>query len=106
MAKEFKPAVIAANDLAEGDSVFLGARGWVRDIREARVALTAEEAEVLETAGAEGAAANLVVEPYLVEVSLEGGRPWPVLRREQIKASGVPSIPVGPEAQPLERAAA
>ena len=43
MAKEFKPVVVTANDLTEGDSVFLGALGWVRDIAEARVALTTDE---------------------------------------------------------------
>ena len=32
MAKEFKPVIVTANDLIEGDSVFLGACGWMRDI--------------------------------------------------------------------------
>ena len=54
MAKVFKPVVVTANDLIEGDSVFLGAIGWVRDIRMARVAMAAEEAGVLETCGIEG----------------------------------------------------
>jgi sulfite reductase (NADPH) hemoprotein beta-component len=105
MAKEFKPVVVTANDLIEGDSVFLGTRGWVRDIRMARVALTAEEASALEAAGADGEAGNLVVGPYLVEVDLEAGKPWPVLRREQIRASGFPTIPFG-EGTPVERRAA
>lgn len=105
MAKDFKPVVVTANDLIEGDSVFLGACGWVRDIRMARVALTAEDAAVLETAGGEGEAENLVVGPYLVEVALEAGKPWPVLRREQIRASGVPTVPFG-EGVPVERRAA
>ncbi len=105
MAKEFKPAVVTANDLTDGDSVFLGALGWVREIAEARVALTADEAEVLEQAGSEGEDANIVVGPYLIEVSVATGRPVPVLRREQIRASGVPTIPFGVVA-PAERRAA
>ncbi len=105
MAKEFKPVVVTANDLIEGDSVFLGALGWVRDIAEARVALAADEAAVLEQAGIEGEDGNIVVGPYLVEVSVATGRPVPVLRREQIRASGVPTIPFG-VAAPAERRAA
>ncbi len=105
MAKEFKPVVVTANDLTEGDSVFLGAFGWVRDIAEARVALAADEAAVLEQAGIEGETGNLVVGPYLIEVSVATGRPVPVLRREQIRASGVPTIPFG-VAAPAERRAA
>ena len=105
MAKEFKPVVVTANDLIEGDSVFLGDCGWVRDVRMARIALTPEDATVLEADGAAGEAENLVVGPYLVEVALEAGKPWPVLRREQIRASGLPTIPFG-EAVPVERRAA
>jgi sulfite reductase (NADPH) hemoprotein beta-component len=105
MAKEFMPVIVTANDLIEGDSVFLGVRGWVRDIAEARVAMTADEASALEAAGVEGENGNLVVGPYLVEVALESGQPVPVLRREQIRASGVPTIPVGLDA-PAERRAA
>ncbi len=105
MAKEFKPVVVTANDLIEGDSVFLGALGWVRDIAEARVALAPGEAAVLEQAGIEGEDGNIVVGPYLIEVSVAAGRPVPVLRREQIRASGVPTVPFGVEV-PAERRAA
>jgi len=104
--KEFKPVVVTANDLVEGDSVFLASCGWVRDIRLARIAATAEDAAKLEADGLAGEAQNLVVGPYLVEVSLDSGRPYPVLRREQIRASGIPTIPFGVEAAPAERRAA
>ena len=105
MAKEFKPVVVTANDLIEGDSVFLGAFGWVRDIRLARVALSDDEARVLETAGIEGETGNVVVGPYLIEVSVATGVPVPVLRREQIRASGLPTMAFGLGA-PVERRAA
>ena len=105
MAKEFKPSVVTANDLIEGDSVFLGALGWVRDIAEARVALSRDEAEVLEADGVAGEDANIVVGPYLIEVSVATGRPVPGLRRERIRVSGVPTIPFG-VAAPAERRAA
>ena len=105
MAKEFKPSVVTANDLIEGDSVFLGALGWVRDIAEARVALSRDEAEVLEADGVAGEDGNIVFVPYLIEVSVATGRPVPVLRRERIRVSGVPTIPFG-VAAPAERRAA
>ncbi len=105
MAKEFKTVVVTATDLIEVDSVFLGAFGWVRDIAEARVALTTDEAAVLEQAGIEGEDGNIVVGPYLIEVSTATGTPVPLLRREQIRASGVPTIPFGVPA-PAERRAA
>jgi len=106
MAKEFKPVVVTANDLIEGDSVFLGTCGWVRDVRMARVARTADEAKALEADGLAGETGNLVVGPYLIEVGLDRGAPWPVLRREQIRADGTPTIPFGLEALPAERRAA
>jgi sulfite reductase (NADPH) hemoprotein beta-component len=105
MAKEFKPVVVTANDLIEGDSVFLGALGWVRDVAMARVAMTPDEAGVLETGGIEGESGNVVIGPYLIEVSVASGKPVPVLRREQIRASGLPTIPFGLEV-PAERRAA
>ena len=106
MAKDFKPVVVTANDLIEGDSVFFGMCGWVRDVRMAHVAMSPDEAAVLETAGAAGETGNRVVGAYLVEVSLATGVPWPLLRREQIRAEGLPTIPVGLDALTAERRAA
>jgi sulfite reductase (NADPH) hemoprotein beta-component len=105
MAKEFKPVIVTANDLIEGDSVFLGACGWVRDIRMARVAMSVDEATALEADGIAGEDTNVVVGPYLIEISVATGAPVPVLRREQIRASGVPTIPFGLDV-PAERRAA
>ncbi|MEL6266073.1 MAG: DUF2849 domain-containing protein [Pseudomonadota bacterium] len=106
MAKAFAPVVFTANDLVEGDTVYLGAEGWVRDIRAARVAADEAEKAVLEDAARAGVAANLVVGPYDVAVTVEAAGPWPVKRREQIKATRDTTMPVGPEAVAALRRAA
>lgn len=105
MAREFKPVVLTANDLVEGDSVFLGPCGWVRDVAEARVATCEEEAAALEGEAEAEAARNVVVGVYRVEVSLASGAPEPVLRRERIRASRLPTIPFGPARERVREAA-
>lgn len=95
MAKTFHPAVLTANNLVEGHSVFLAAEGWSRRIDAALVALTPEQAEELAALGNRFVDANEIVGPYLVDVALDGGAPAPLLRRERIRAAGEPSIPFG-----------
>lgn len=106
MAKAFKTSVVTANDLIEGHSVFLSPEGWHADIARALIAFTPEEAGELEALANRFVEDNAVVGPYLVEVDCTGGTPVPTLRREQIRASGRPTIPVGPMAAAPERAAA
>ena len=103
MAKQFLPSVLTANDLVEGHSVFLCPEGWQPDIAQALVAVTPEQAEELLALGQRYVGENAVVGPYLIDVNLEDRAPVPVLRRERIRAAGVPSIPVSPA---LDRAAA
>ena len=95
MAKPFTPAIITANDLVEGTAVFLGPEGWNADVATAMVALTPEQAEEFEALGQRHVKNNEVVEPYLVSVSLEDGKPVPLLRREQIRAAGAPTFAYG-----------
>ncbi|MEM9369585.1 MAG: DUF2849 domain-containing protein [Pseudomonadota bacterium] len=95
MAKKFTPSVVTANDLVEGHAVFLGPEGWDTDIAHAMVALTPEQSEEFEALGQRYVRANRIVEPYLVSVKIEDGAPMPVLRREQIRASGAPTFAIG-----------
>ncbi|MEM7506775.1 MAG: DUF2849 domain-containing protein [Pseudomonadota bacterium] len=95
MAKPFTTSVITAHDLVEGHAVFLGPEGWTRDIAASMVALTAEQAEEFTALAQRHVDGNTVVEPYLIEVSLDGGSPFPIARREQIRASGEPTIAFG-----------
>ena len=95
MAKATHPTVLTANDLIEGHSVFLTPEGWEADIRKAMVSVSPEQGEELEALGQRFVVENQIVGPYLVEVSLATGAPVPVARREQIRAAGKPTIPVG-----------
>jgi len=98
MAKTFQPTVLTANDLVEGTTVFLSAEGWRREIARAMVAVTPEQATDLEALGARDGGEQQVIGSYLIDISTESGAPVPVLRRERIRAMGVPTIAVGPEA--------
>lgn len=100
MAKGFRTSVITANHLVEGHSVFLGPEGWEAQIARALIAFTPEEAEELSALAARFVQENLIVGPYLVEVAHEGGLPVPISRRERIRASGLPTVPVGREIAP------
>ena len=99
MAKPFSPVVLTANDLTGGHAVFLTAEGWAPEIAKAMVAVIPDQAAELEALGARAIPGGAVVGAYLVEVSLDTGAPAPLSRREQIRATGRPTIPVGPEAE-------
>jgi len=83
------PAIVIANDLLEGDVVFLGASGWVRQHREAQIAHSEAEADALLARAAADSRANLVVEAYLAEVRIsDQGTAIPVHYREKMRTLG------------------
>ena len=89
MARQDALHILTANDLLEGDVVFLADGGWARDHRLARIARTPDEAEALEAFGADEKAARRIVDPYLVEVAIEAdGTPVPVRYRERLRTRG------------------
>ena len=78
--------ILTANDLLEGDVVFLGEAGWVRDHRAARIVRDGDDAKALEAIGAAAKTARKIVDPYLVEITIEtDGTPTPVRHRERIR---------------------
>ena len=88
------PKVVIASSLADGFVRFLNESGeWSRDIAESAVAQTDEEADALLASGQSAEAANIVVDPYLIEVELDGTQPKPTEYREYIRAMG-PSVPI------------
>ena len=95
MTKAAHPTVLTANDLVEGHSVFLTPEGWGPSISKAMVSVSPEQGEELLALGKRFVVENEIVGPYLVEVSLDTGAPIPLTRREQIRAAGAPTVPVG-----------
>jgi hypothetical protein len=92
MAKQQHPQILTANDLIEGDVIFLGPAGWIRDHRLARIARSPEDASALEAFGQAELVLNRIVDPYLNDVSLsENGVISPVHYRERLRTAG-PSV--------------
>jgi hypothetical protein len=83
------PQMVLASRLADGRVVFLGpGNGWVDTIAAGAVAADADTAARLLAAAKADESRNLVVDPYLVDITEENGRRRPVVWREAIRAEG------------------
>jgi Protein of unknown function (DUF2849) len=80
--------VIIANDLANGLVAFQTRGGWTPDINLAEVLDDKEASAVALERAMRDAAANVVVEPTVIEVRREGTQLVPVRLREKIRAQG------------------
>ena len=88
MARQFHPKVITANDLLEGDVVYLTPEGqWTRKHSEAALADTEVRAqELLKSAESRG---SEIVGVYLADAKVDAsGRPQPVHFREIYRTRG------------------
>lgn len=87
MAKPFVRQVVTANDLLDGDAVWLTAAGeWSLDATAALVLHTPDDAAfALRAAQAQP---GRVVGPYLADVTLNQGLPTPVHTRESLRTRG------------------
>jgi len=101
MSRRTGPQIVSANDLLEGDVVYLdGAGGWTRDLNEAAIAHNAEAAEaLLATASAQ---TDRVVGAILVEISVSAcGVRKPVHYRDVFRERGPSNRPdLGRQAGP------
>ncbi|MEM5502277.1 DUF2849 domain-containing protein [Ahrensia kielensis] len=88
MARNFVPQIITANDLFEGDVIYLKADGtWARDIAEAHIADSVEQVEnMLKIAnGQQGS----VVGAYAMKIEIDAdGKPAPDHFREEFRTRG------------------
>ena len=83
------PAILMANDLLDGDVLFLGSSAWERSHRRAHIAHSVAEAEAMQARAAIDFKANMIVDPYLVEVTIgTNGEPIPVHYRERMRTLG------------------
>jgi hypothetical protein len=90
---------VTANRLRDGAVVFLTpGHTWSRHINDSAIARSGEEGAALLAVGNQAAVERIVVEPYLIEISAEGGAIRPLSTRETIRAFG-PSVE---EQRPLE----
>jgi sulfite reductase (NADPH) hemoprotein beta-component len=92
MAVLKNPQILFANDLRDGEVLFLGADGWTRDHRAAVVARDSAAAAALEARGKAEVATNRVVDVYLADVAVDAdGAPEPLHYREKMRIKG-PSV--------------
>jgi len=81
--------IVLASRLRDGRAAFLTAGGqWTTSLDEAACTDDSAQAEALLELARAAEAANLIVDPYLVGVTLQDGRPEPVEWRELIRATG------------------
>ncbi|MDE0239975.1 MAG: DUF2849 domain-containing protein [bacterium] len=88
MARAFRPSILTANDLLDGDVVYLARDGaWTRRSAEAR--LFEDEDEANRSLAAAESQEDAVVGPYLA-AAVPGGQlgPEPVHIREALRATG------------------
>lgn len=92
-AKGHALQVATANALTSGSVVFRTGDGdWSLDIADAVVAESVEAGEALLAGAARDVAADLIVEPYLVDVERTIEALRPLLLRERIRAMRGPTI--------------
>jgi hypothetical protein len=88
------PEMITANRLSDGHVVYLDADGgWAEDFRNGLVLGDAAARETALERGQAAANANVVVDPYAIELEMRAGHLAPRTLRERIRAEG-PTIGV------------
>jgi hypothetical protein len=83
------PKIISANRLADGIVVYAGHGGaWVERLNEALVFSGKEEADAGLTLAQDDVARNLIVEPFVVDVTQDAAGLRPATLRDSIRAHG------------------
>ena len=102
MAREYKPRIVTANDLFEGDVIYLTAsHEWSREHGEAIVAFSPDAADTLLDAA--NRQQDRIVGPYLAEVEMgPDHRPQPVHFREAFRTRGPSNYFHGKQAEKAE----
>jgi hypothetical protein len=99
MPRPFSPKIVTANDLLEGDVVYLAAdMSWVRALRDAEVLEPETGAEA--SLKAAQRQTDRVVGVYLADVRRGPHGPEPVHFREAFRARGPSNYPHGKQVDP------
>jgi len=77
---------LTANRLTDGEVVFWGQDRWVERFPDAR--LFDDEAAAEPVLAAARAQPTVIIDPYLIDVRLDGEAPVPVAFRERVRALG------------------
>lgn len=98
MERPFTPKVLTANDLLEGDVVYLAASGkWTRELCEAKPIDNQADADAeLRRAMARP---GDIVEPYLIDVAVDADGPRPTHFRETFRSRGPTNYSHGKQAR-------
>lgn len=80
--------LITANRLSDGQVIFLTSNGWSRSISEAFRFTDETGRETAMDRANDDVAANEIVDPYEIDIELEGESAVPVRLRERIRALG------------------
>ena len=92
---------LTANHLLTGAVVYwAGEAGWVEDIEAAELYREQETAETAQADAVSRAAKDNVVDPYLFDLTEDGGTLRPTAQREIIRVSG-PTVQVDLNTAPL-----
>lgn len=98
MARPFKPKVLTANRLIEGDVVYYAANGeWVSAHENAM--FIEDEAEANDLLAQANEQSYLLVGPYLADAVLERGKPVPTHFREAFRTRGPSNYDHGKQAE-------
>jgi len=83
------PQVLTANRLSDGSVVYLSkVDAWSDWLNEAKVAADKTEAELLMSIAEKSVGEQVIVEPYLMQVTIDDASIQPVNVRESIRARG------------------
>ncbi|MEM0937447.1 MAG: DUF2849 domain-containing protein [Pseudomonadota bacterium] len=97
MPRAFSPKVVTANDLLEGDVIYLSGETWVRDLAQAEI-LTDEAIAKARLSAAAGQTGR-IVGAYLADVTPGPNGPKPVHFREAFRAAGPSNYAHGKQAE-------
>ena len=101
------PIAFTANNLLDGEVVWLGVQGrWVKNVASALVLHTEEDRQQAQVEAIRADEENLVVEPYEIEVNGGASGIVPLKFRERIRANGpTMRLDLGKQAEQAPRAA-